>query len=160
MDITKYENYKTKLVNVLMEFLFKLNTLEEKYYLMNEEFDKSYEGNQIPDELISREREIWTNFKDEKVEILKAYCTSKITDAPRIGGQMGSPTQFYFIEKEHELNFVMKSERKATIEINYEEWSGSCFGKQFVFTHTDDGWKINSIKERLGKDESWTKTYL
>lgn len=34
------------------------------------------------------------------------------------------------------------------------------FGKQFIFSPTKDGWKINSIKERLGEDEGWSKTYM
>ena len=77
-----------------------------------------------------------------------------------VGGHICKPTQFYFIENEYDLQFIMKTEKKATIEINYELFKGSCYGKQFIFSPTKDGWKISSIKERLGKDESWSKCYM
>lgn len=160
MDAKKYEDYRNQLVERLMEFLKRLNSLEEEYNNMKQEFNDSYEGNQIPEELVDKGRKIWKEFSEKKREILRDYCTDKVSEIPRIGGFMGEPTQFYFIEKEHDLQFIMKTEKKAVIEINYEEWKGSCFGKQFIFSPTKDGWKINSIKERLGKDESWSKTCM
>lgn len=160
MDVKKYNDYKNQLVDKLMEFLKKLNTLEEKYMTIIKEFDSSYKGNQIPIKLADNRKQIWKEFSNKKREILREYCTENISEAPGIGGSMGKPTQFHFIENEHELQFIMKTERKAVIEINYEKWKGSCFGKQFIFSPTKDGWKISSIKERLDKDESWSKTYM
>ncbi|MBZ0310954.1 MULTISPECIES: hypothetical protein [Clostridium] len=160
MDTKKYEDYKKQLIEILIAFLKNLNSLEEEYNIMEENFNNSYEGNQIPVELIDKGRQIWKEFSQKKRGILREYCTEKVSETPRIGGSMGKPTQFYFIEKEHNLQFIMKTEKKAVIEIDYEEWKGSCFGKQFIFSPTKDGWKINSIKERLGKDESWSKTYM
>ena len=160
MDTIKYEDYKNKLVESLMEFLNKLNRLEKNYYTMQHEFNNSYNGNQIPIELVNKWKNIWKEFSEKKRGVLRKYCTEIVSEAPMVGGHIGKPTQFYFIENEYDLQFIMKTEKKATIEINYEPFRGSCYGKQFIFSPTKDGWKISSIKERLGKDESWSKCYM
>ncbi|MFL0252900.1 hypothetical protein ACJDT4_21055 [Clostridium neuense] len=117
MDAKKYEDYKNQLVEKLMEFLNKLNSLEKKYNVMEQEFNDSYEGNQIPEELVDKGRRIWKEFSQKKREILREYCTEKISEASRIGGCMGEPTQFYFIDKEHDLQFIMKTEKKLLLKL-------------------------------------------
>lgn len=160
MDVTKYESYKNQLVQRLIEFLNKLNSLEKKYYTLNQEFDSSYTGQQIPIELADKGRQIWKEFRKKKREILREYCTEIVSEAPTVGGCFGKPTQFYFIENKFDLQFIMKTEKRAVIEINYETLNGSCYGSQFIFSPTKDGWKISSIKDRLSKDESWSKYYM
>jgi len=91
--------------------------LEEKYNVMEQEFNNSYEGNTIPVELIDKGRQIWNEFSQKKREILREYCTEKISEIPRVGGHMGEPTQFYFIEKEHDLQFIMKTEKKLLLKL-------------------------------------------
>lgn len=58
MDAKKYENYKNQLVERLMEFLKRLNSLEEKYNAMEQEFNNFYDGDQIPEELVDKGRKI------------------------------------------------------------------------------------------------------
>lgn len=58
MDGKKYENYKNQLVERLMEFLKRLNSLEEKYNAMEQEFNNFYDGDQIPEELVDKGRKI------------------------------------------------------------------------------------------------------
>lgn len=160
MDITKYEDYKRQMVRILIEFLWKLNALQEKYNIITQEFSDSYEGDEIPNDLVDKGQQIWDEYNDKKLQILREYCTDKVLEDSKSGDKIGKPSQFYFLEREHQLDFIMNSNKKAIIEINYEEWDGSSFGKQFTFIPTVKGWKVNCIKERDGKYESWTTAYL
>lgn len=160
MDTKKYESYKNQLVKRLIDFLNKLNSLEKDYYIMNQELDNSYRGHQIPIELVDKEKQVWKEFRTKKREILREYCTEIVSEAPTVGGSLGKPTQFHFIENDFDLNFIMKTEKRAVIEINYETPYGSCYGSQFIFYPTKEGWRISSIKDRLSKDECWSKSYV
>lgn len=156
----KLDSYKKQLTSTLLEALTKLNALEEEYNAKEVEFNNSYPGNTIPEHLVEIGDKIWTDYEKKFRDILREYCTDKVSEDPRSGGSMGSPTRFHFIEEKYELNFIMKSEKKAIIEINYEKWKGSCFGIQFTFSPTENGWRISCVKERLSKDKSWSNYWM
>lgn len=160
LDDERLEKYKKEFTRTLMEVLGKLNALEHEYYEKNEEFDNSYEGNTIPEHLVETHKIIWKEYKLKYRDILREYCTEKVSEDPSSTGSMGKPCKYYFIEKYHELSFIMKTEKKAIIEINYEEWKGSCYGKQFTFHPTESGWKISCVKGRFAKEDSWSRDWM
>lgn len=157
MKDEELEQYKDMLVPILMEFLRKLNSLEKIYFCKTRDFEKLYQGNTIPEELCPVIDKIWSDYGMKKKDILRQYCTPKITEVKYLGRSLKEPAKFEFIEGDYQLRFIMKSTRKAIIELDYEEWKGSTFSKQFSFSNTESGWKVNEMKERLGEDEAWTK---
>lgn len=129
--------YVDDIMPLLISLLKRLDIVENKAYTSNRENKDEY-----------------NELKEEYGRIASEVCTKELLERGYLIA-FGNPTKYGHINKGCELEFVMKSEKQATV-IMYNERDKSYLATyRFVFKNLDDDWKLCSVHYRHGNDDTW-----
>jgi hypothetical protein len=139
----KFQSFKDEIISLLIPVLQKLTQLE------NETMAKE------------RGKVDFDEYRRNYRQIIEPICTEALLIEWRLGS-CGSPAKYDYPALNFErISFIMKTAKKAAVEIYYEY--GLNKADQFIFTKTDDGWKLNAKKSGLNRpyfifaDGKWRK---
>ena len=133
----KFRHFKDEIIGLLLPALQKLCQLEK-------EISKT-----------SINDDSWKEYKRHYAEIITPIGTESLLTQRGIAGAIETPAKYDYPGKKcKKISFIMKSPKKAVVEIYYERKSD-----QFIFVNTEEGWKLNEKKYSFS-DGTWYKDII
>lgn len=140
--LEKFLPVKDILIPFLTGLLFELDALEAEF------MDKCDGGHTVS---IADRAELMQEYRERSMEIIGDRCTPKLIKRCRFSC-LSRPGHYAYLFGAYKLHFIMKSAKKAAIEIEYAQ---SIIHKQkFMFRLTDNGWKLNEVHHGFGGHKS------
>ena len=134
------------IIRSLIETLTAICDLEEKYCVIKGEHgDMFYE-------------EFWHEYEEEYRVIIEPVCTEELLKRG-YADSLGSPSTYAYIKTtDYNIDFTMKSDKKAIVEIYNEDEIME--RHQLTFIYTENGYKIHTVKYGYGERTTWTNYHI
>lgn len=148
----KYQGLSKEVLLVLIKNLQALDRLEKEIYQRSLELKNPKEPNQMQ----PGEAELWKEYASRYVELSSPMCLKPVDQGSR---SFGEPSKYdYLSYPDTKLVFLMKSLKRAVVEVHYEYGAES--KEQFVLKKDGDDWKIEGKKYGFPGEEKWYKDEL
>lgn len=147
----KFGHLAEEIVAFLVESLLKIDLLDKEVFERNQVLLNSKEPNRIQ----PGEMELDAEYLERRKIITDVICSKAKKDFLLLPG---NPSRYDYLNgSETAFVFIMKSNNRAVVEIDYEYFTKR--KDQFIIKKIEDNWKIDSRniilegKEKLYKDE-------
>lgn len=151
----KYVENADELITLLVDFLRKLNLLEEEIFMRSVKLDEAKYKAGVQSHIEGPgQKELWKEYHTRFAEIAENYCTTELLDRG-FSGSFSSSTEYGYIDKNCQLIFTMKSANRAVIETRFS--AGVEKKHQFVLKHTEEGWRVSAKSYGFRNDKTWHK---
>lgn len=147
----KFKDKQAEICELLLELLRKINVLEKEIYERSEELAGKKEEQGKEYEFTTEDEELWEEYQERLVEIVKPYCTENLSE--NCGGDFGSPQKYGYIDGDCKVNFIMKSAKKAVVETHYH--GGVDEKHKFVFKDVDGKWLLCEVYYGFEDESGW-----
>ncbi len=151
----KYVENADELITFLVDFLRKLNLLEEEIFMRSVKLDEAKYKAGVQSHIEGPgQKELWKEYHTRFAEIAKNCCTAELLDRG-FSGSFSSTTEYGYIDKGCQLIFTMKSANRAVIETRFS--AGVEKKHQFVLKRTEEGWRVSAKSYGFCNDKTWHK---
>lgn len=151
----KYQEMKYELIPILINLLDEISILESTFIKKNEELKAGKIKLGIPSSQIPPGyEEMWKEYKQKYRELIEEICTEELLEYG-FANSIGKPGKYDYLKTGCDLFFIMKSSKRATIEIHFEK--GISMRNQFILRKIDDNWKISDKKYGFIGETTWYK---
>lgn len=153
--LEKYQEMKYELIPILINLLDDISNLESTFINKSEDLEEKKLKLGIPSSQVSPgSEEMWKEYKKKYRELIERICTEELLKYG-FANSMGKPGEYSYLKAGCNLFFIMKSSKRATIEIHFEK--GNSMRHQFILRKIDDNWKISDKKYGFRRETSWHK---
>ncbi|CEK36574.1 hypothetical protein UMC2_34441 [[Clostridium] sordellii] len=151
----KYQEMKYELIPILINLLDEISILESTFIKKEEELESEKIKLGIPShQTHPRDKDMWKEYKQKYRELIEGICTEELIEYG-FANSMGDPGEYDYLKTGCELFFIMKSSKRAIIEIHFEE--GISKKHQFILRKIDDNWKVSDKKYGFTGEKTWYK---
>ncbi len=148
----KFLPFKDEIIDFLLSKLEKLNKLEQEIFERSQKLKSPKEPNQIQ----PGEKELWREYKERHKQITDSVC---MKPSKNTTSSFGKPTKYEYITyPDTKIIFIMKSAKRAVIEMEYE--NGVKSKDQFILKKEGNDWKIFAKKYGYQGESTWYKDEL
>lgn len=147
----KFKDKQAEICEPLFELLRQINAIEKEIYERSEELAGKKEEQGKEHEFTSEDEELWEEYQERLVEIVKPYCAENLSE--NCGGDFGSPQKYGYIDGDCKVNFIMKSAKKAVVETHYH--GGVDEKHKFVFKDVDGKWLLCEVYYGFEDESGW-----
>ncbi len=136
-----------EIVSFLLEKLRLLHNLEQDFYEKHQNMPNANKASQF--------RLFFKKYNEQRKNIIDKFCTNPIAES----SSLAKPTSYEYVNDTNtQIVFIMKSAKKAIVEIYYE--SGIAKKDQFTLKKVDNEWKIDGKKYGFQGESTWSKDDL
>ncbi|MFK7750503.1 MAG: hypothetical protein AB8B65_19080 [Kordia sp.] len=148
----KFQHFADEIICFLIEILQEIHTLEKEIF----ERSSALKNPDEPHQVQPGEKELWTEFTQRR-KVITAPASLKPTDGG--SNSFGKPTKYEYLSySKTKVLFIMKSAKRAVVEIQYEYGIES--KDQFVLKRDENGWKVATKKYGFQGEDKWYKSQL
>lgn len=148
----KFLPMKNELVEFLITILQEINRLEQEIFNRSEKLKNPKEPNQVQ----PGEDELWEEYTSRYRKIVSPIFLDTTQGNP---DSFGNPAKYdYLLYPDTKLIFIMKSENRAVVEIEFYQSIGK--KEQFVLKKEIENWKIATKKYGFIGENTWHKDSL
>lgn len=150
----KYEKKADEIIKPLFDLLKKLTLLEEEIFERDETLEEEKEELNIPEHQVHPEWEnLMEEYYDRYTELIEGRVSDKLL-SKGYANSCGLPSNYsYAKEDDFEVELTMKSEKLATVIIDYIDVTE--MRQKFVLRLSDNNWLIDEKYYGFGGEDKW-----
>lgn len=150
----KYIDKQHDIVPKLIKLLQDICLLEDETFTQQEIYDSEKPSLGLENHIEHpKSRELFYAYKKRYEELLQNLCTEELISRG-YAQSFRRPAKYSYINTNCTLYFSMKTEKKAEVQIFYEDNTRK---DKFVFRPFEDGWKIAEMYYGFTRDNSFYK---
>ncbi len=135
----KFKDLQDEICGTLFDLLRKINVLEKEISARDEELE---EKSPDPHLYTPEMDQLWSEYRKRLGDILKPACSEKLLNRG-YGQSFSDPAKYACIDGDCKVYFIMKSAKKAVVEIHVQRPGRS--NHKFVLKDIDGKWLVDEV---------------